>query len=145
MILRSAGFALIGLTVYYLTRWVGLSLAWSRGGPGFAFREGTVLVTGAWLLLSLALALGAGFLAGWIAGSLGGSRPVQLVAGFLLVAGVVGLATAARRERVEPPEDLAGLGVREALVVAEAPGWLAVVEPLLATAGALVGGAGRQR
>lgn len=143
--LRGAGAALVGLTLYYVARWIGLAIAWTRGGADFAFRDGTATVTGAWLLFSLALALGAAFLGGLAAGSLGGSRSVQLVAGFLLVAGAVTVATAGRRERVEPPEDLGSLGVREALVVAEAPGWFAVAEPLLATAGALVGGAGRQR
>lgn len=143
--LRDIGTALIGLALYYSTRWLGLSLAWSRWGPGFAFREGTVSVTGGWLAFSLALAVGGAFLGGWVAGSLRGGKAVQLLAGFLLLLGAVSVLTGARRETVDPPEDLGRLSVQEALVVARQPGWFAVLEPLAATAGALIGGTGRQR
>jgi hypothetical protein len=140
---RHIGAALVGLAVYFVAHWLGLVIAWGRWGPDFAFRGQTAVVTGGWLLFSLALAVGAAFLGGWVAGSLGGGRPVQLLAGFLLILGMVTVVTGSRRAPVEPPEDLAALSVREALVVAVEPGWAGVLEALLATAGALVGGAGR--
>ena len=141
---RQIGAALVGLAAYFVAHWLGLSIAWGQWGPGLAFRGETAVVTGGWVLFSLALAFGAAFLGGWAAGSLGGGRPVQLLAGFLLILGAVSVVTELRRETVEPPEDLASLGVREALVVAVEPGWTGVLETLLATAGALVGGAGRR-
>ncbi|MEZ5331704.1 MAG: hypothetical protein R2991_06550 [Thermoanaerobaculia bacterium] len=143
--LRDVGAAVAGLALFFVVRWLGLSLAWKAWGVGFAFEPGTTTVSTPWILLSLGLALAGAFLGGWVAGSMRGGRAVQLLAGALLLLGVVGVVAGARREHLDAPEDLGTLTSGEVLVVARAPGWMAVLEPLLATAGALVGGTGRRR
>lgn len=143
--LRDVGAAVAGLALCFAVRWSGLSLAWRGWGPSFVFRSGTAEVSVSWVLLSLGLTLGGAFLAGWVVGSLRGGRAVQLLAGSLLLLGFVGLVVGTGRGHVDVPEDLASLTAEEVLVVVQTPGWLAVLEPLVATAGALVGGTGRRR
>jgi hypothetical protein len=93
-----------------------------------------------WLIVSLGAALVGGWLCARIAK---GGRAVQVLAGLLLILGIisaVGERMMAQSEAAAPVVREADINSMEAMMSAQSPAWVSFANPLLGMVGVLIGG-----
>lgn len=133
------GYVVMALSV--MTAFTALYLAL---GPERAFRANSFEPSTTWILASLML----GFAAAWIGGAVcrrlaRQSAAVRVLAGIVLVLGLVSLIPTLRRE----PSDerrTAAISSFEAMKKARQPTWVAVLNPIIGAAGVLLAASRRR-
>jgi hypothetical protein len=109
--------------------------------PGFAFQPETCDVTPAWLIWALATGLAGAVASGFVAVAVARRRRAAWVlAGLVLVLGLVSAGMNMTRERPPSSESAAGLSALERAGRAVQPTWYALTLPLLGACGVLAGG-----
>jgi hypothetical protein len=142
---RLIGGIIAGYLAYFLVVFILMSVAWLLLGANGAFRPGVWDVTVMWSALMVLASLLAGLTAGFGVGRIAKDERTPLaLAGFVLLMGLVlawpvisGAAPAAPTPRPEQ------LPMFDAMAQGQAPLWVALLNPVLGTAGVLLGARGR--
>ncbi len=105
------------------------------------FAEGTFEASMTWIALSLILGLAAAFVGGWVAASVGGkTRAVPLLAGMVLVFGLISAGSEMQSADPRGGPRSADATMSDAMAHARQPTWITFVNPLLGAVGILIGG-----
>ena len=136
-----AGYAVIAIFIV-----TAFTLAYMAGGAGFAFQGESLDVTTGWLAMATVVNLVAACLGGWIASVIAKEKSptaVKVLAGIVLVLGLLLALVNLRSERPTPSKPIAELTSSEAAQFATQPNWYNFIIPLIGFAGVLLGGRGR--
>ncbi len=122
-----------------------LTVSWIVLGASFAFEEGTTRTSAGWCILALVLGFPGAMLGGWVAAIIARSptnRPVKILAGLMLVLGLMEGVVAFQKARTTEPaaQSAAEMSFMEAATAAVQPAWYSFSMPFVATAGVLFGG-----
>jgi hypothetical protein len=139
--LRATAGVIVGYLAMFLVVFVLLSGAFLALGVDRTFQPGTYDVTTLWLVVWFAVTALAGLAGGYVCAALSASRKAPVVlAGLVLL---LGLAMAAPVLMAKPPEANqmrgADVGNLEAMQYAREPVWVAIMNPVLGAAGAILG------
>jgi len=145
--LRIIAGVLGGYLIMVLTIMLTFTLAYRVLGVEGSFQPDSYDVSPVWIVLSILLGLAAAVLGGWIAIKIGrDSRTVLWLAGLVIV---LGLSTAIMEgmhdDRQDPVVREGGLNNREAMMMAEEPLWISLLNPFLGAVGVFLGGQIRKR
>jgi hypothetical protein len=138
--MRTVVAVVVGYVVMFVAVFVSFSIAYLLMGTGGAFRPGTYDVSLLWVAASLVLGFLAAVAGGLVAVRIGRSvRAAHLLAGLVLVLGLL-LAIPALLDGEAPPmERPATVDNFEAMQNAKQPDWMTLVNPILGAVGVLAG------
>lgn len=138
--LRSILGAVAGYIVTFIAVFVLLTGAYLAIGTDRAFQPGNYQVSMLWLVVSTVLSFIAAVIGGYIASLAGnGFTAVKILAGIMIVLGAI---MAAMVVMTPPPADTRAADVpnMEAMMKAQTPLWVALLNPIIGAVGAVVGG-----
>lgn len=138
--MRTIGSVIAGYATMFIVVFVGLMVAYMVLGTDGAFKVGSFEPSLTWLVIMFVVgfvaAVGGGFVCRAIAKSNGA---VKALVGVVLVLGLLS-AIPAFMQSDEAPERTGDLAGMEAMGQARQPLWVALVNPIIGAAGALIGG-----
>jgi hypothetical protein len=142
---RSIGSAVAGYLVVFATIFGAMTAAWFALGENGTFRPGVWELTNSWIVISSAVALGAGALGGLVTAKLArDTRGLKILAGLIVVIGVLlALPILTGSHPQAPLPRATGLPMFQAMANGQPPAWLVLLNPLLSASAALL--AGRRR
>jgi hypothetical protein len=138
--MRSAGAAILGYFVIFVTVFATFSVSYLILGPDRTFQPGVYEVSTGWVVISLVLSFGAAVLGGVTTRSVDRDGPgVVWLAVLVAVLGLVMAYSAWTAETAELAR-AADVGNLEAMRNARPPSWLALLNPVVGVLGVLAGG-----
>ena len=132
--------AVVGYVVYFFCVFLlftGLSVAL---GPDRLFLPGNYEPSALWIIGALSIGLIAAVIGGYVAALIGKSGAVRIMAGLVVLIGVI-VFVGLFRENIPPEPRTVDLPIMEAMFKAREPLWVAAVNPLLLVIGVFAGGA----
>lgn len=138
--LRSILGGIAGYIVMFIFVFATFTAAYLALGTDRAFAQGTYQVSWLWILVSTVLGTIGAIIGGYVAALAGkGSTAVKVLAGIILVMGILTIAMAAMAPALT---DARGADVpnMEAMTKAQTPLWIAVINPIIGILGAMIGG-----
>ena len=144
---RIIGGVVVGYVVMALLVFGTFTLAYLAMGTDGAFKPSSYDVTPLWLATSFALGLLAAVVGGFVCASIAkGTKAPAILAGAVLVLGLlmaiqVLTAPAADSPKVRSSE----VGNMDAMMSAEQPAWVALLNPFVGVAGTLLGASFKRR
>lgn len=130
-----AGYVTMALLVFIFFTALYLAL----GAEG-AFTSGTYTVSLTWIIISCVLSLIAAIAGGFVCAAVSrSSRAVQVLAGLVLVLGILLAIPVLTSSDVRPNVRTGAVPNLEAMAKARTPGWVALLNPVLGTIGVLIG------
>jgi hypothetical protein len=141
---------IVGYVVIFIWVAVTLAVAWVVLGSSFAYEEGTLETTVGWCLVMMATGVVGATLGGLVTALVAPSptrAPVKVLAGFVLVLGIVGAVwhLIVDEPAAEPSKAVAEMTMYEAASESVAPTWYNFGIPVVGAAGVLIGGSLRRR
>lgn len=127
--------AYIVLFILIFATFTGVYLAL---GADKAFQAGTYDVTMLWIIISLVLGTICSVIAGYVAAMIGSKGAVKVLAGIVLVMGI--LTIIAVSVSPKPGPRTPSVSNMEAMSQAQQPPWLCVLNPIIGIAGVMIGG-----
>jgi len=116
------------------------SAAYLALGPDGSFKPGTYDVSALWLVVSIVLSFAAAVVGGRVCAAVARTlTPPKVLAGIVLVLGLVLAVPAMMREGGEPLPRPASVGNVEAMQNAVQPLWITLLNPLIGAAGVMAG------
>jgi hypothetical protein len=141
MMVRTIGSIVVGYLAMALVVFAGLTLAYLVVGPDRAFRPGVFDVSPLWVAISIVVGFGAAFLGGWLARRISGTvRGPQLLAGLVVILGLALALPALLGDPAAAGMRADALGPFDAMMQAQTPLWLMLLNPVIGAIGVLVGG-----
>lgn len=145
--LRSIGSAVVGYIAIFLVVFVSLTGAYLLVGVDRAFRPGVYDVSALWVVISIAVGIGAALVGGWVSRKVAGQvLGPRLLAGLVFVLGlamaVPALTAGGGSDAGSEPvaERTSEVGPMEAMQQAKSPLVAVLLNPLIGMVGVLVGG-----
>lgn len=139
--LRTIGSIVLGYLAMFAVVFVGLTIAYLAVGPDRAFRPGAFDVSLLWVALSIVVGFGAAYLGGWLARRVSGTpRGPQLLAALVLVLGFAMALPVLLGGPADAGIRADTLGPLDAMMQAQTPLWIMLLNPVIGAIGALVGG-----
>jgi len=130
-----------GYVLMFVAVLVSFAVAYLVLGADGSFKEGTYDITVLWggvsIVLGLAAAVAGGVVAAMIAKK--GSNAPKVLAGVVLVVGLVFSAIQLTSDRPDPGPRVGEVGFNDAMMKAEQPTWFTFMTPVLSAVGVLVG------
>jgi len=137
---RAIGSVVLGYVVMAVAVFATFSIAYLVLGPDGSFKPGTYQVSGLWLVVSIVLSFAAAVVGGCVCAAVARTpTPPKVLAGIVLVLGLVLAIPAMMRESGEPVPRPESVGNVEAMQNAEQPLWITLLNPLIGAAGVMVG------
>lgn len=135
---KNIGAAVLGWVAMFAGVFVLMSVFWMVLGADGAFRAGSWDVSVGWSLGSVVIGLLAAVIGGFVCAKVSADVwGVRFLIGLVLVLGVIlALPDASAAAPSPRPDDI---GMFEAIMSAQQPGWLAWLNPVLGAVGALLG------
>ena len=138
------GRSILAVIVGYLAMAVGLFLVFTAVylvmGAGGAFQADSYQVSMVWIVMSfvisLAAALGGGYLCATVAGSMGAPK---FLAGLVLVLGLLQAGWEVTHPKPDPGARLGDVPNLEAMMKAQTPTWVMVITALIGAGGVMIG------
>lgn len=138
--LRIVASVVVGYIVLFLCVFALLSGAYLALGADGAFQPGSYQVSTTWILISFVLSFAAAVVGGLVSRGIARSQTgPRALAGLVLVLGLV-MAVSVAMSPPPPAVRDASLPNMEAMMKAQTPFWVAVLNPLVGVAGVLLGG-----
>ena len=138
--LRSILGAIAGYVIMFFCIFLLFSAAYLAMGADGAFVPGGYDVSMTWIVMSFVLGFLAALVAGYSAAVIGkGSTAVKILAGIVLVLGIVSAIAVSMSPRPEGART-ADVPNLEAMSKAQTPLWVALINPFIGIAGVLIGG-----
>ena len=144
---RAIGSVVLGYVAMAVVVFVCMSVAYLLLGTEGSFRAGSYEVSGAWLVVTLVVGLGAAILGGFVCAAIAKTaRPTRVLAAVVLVLGLAMAMPALTDsdpgdERVREGE----VAMFDAMQEARQPNWVMLLNPLIGAIGVLVGAGLRRR
>ena len=133
--------AIVGYIVMVVVVFTTFSGSYLAMGADGAFRPGTYDVSLLWIVVSLVLAIIAAVIGGTVASRIGGPTGVKVLAGLVVVLGLLSaLPVLSPETDPRPKVRTDAVGNMEAMTNARQPAWNALLMPFLGAAGVLAGG-----
>ena len=134
--------AIAGYIVIFIIIFVTFSGAYLTMGADKAFEPGTYDVTMTWIGVSFVLGFIASVIGGFVAALIGNKGAVRILAGIVLVMGVLTLVMVSMSPKPGPRTP--SVSNFEAMAQAQQPLWLCIANPILGIIGVMVGGSLRK-
>ena len=144
---RSVIAVVVGYVVMFALVFVTFTAAYLAMGADRALQTGSYDVSALWLAVGFALsvlaAVAGGYVCAWIARRRG---PAVALAGLVLVLGLAMALMGALAPPADRPSTRTGdVGNLEAMKYARTPTWIALINPLIGSAGVLMGARMREK
>ncbi len=137
---------IVGYVVMALLVFLTFSVAYLAMGANHAFKPGTYNVSLRWTALSFVLSLIAAIVGGYTCALIARStRAAQVLAGIVLVLGIIIAIPALTGSDTRPNTRPADVPNMQAMQSARTPGWVAILNPIVGVVGVLVGASIRQK
>jgi len=137
---------IVGYVVMALLVFLIFSVAYLAMGANHAFKPGTYDVSLRWTALSFVLSLIAAIVGGYTCALIARStRAAQVLAGIVLVLGIIIAIPAITGSDTRPNIRPADVPNMQAMQNARTPAWVAVLNPIVGVVGVLVGAGIRQK
>jgi uncharacterized membrane protein len=136
--------AILGVVVGYIAMAVFVfclfTIAYLAMGADAAFRAGTYEVSMLWIVVSIVLSFIAALIGGFVCAVLSRSkRAVQVLAGIVLVLGILVAIPVLMGNDVRPNVRTGNVPNLQAMQNARTPKWIALLNPVIGAVGVLVG------
>lgn len=128
--------------VLFILIFATFTCAYLALGPDKAFQPGSYDVTMLWIAVSLVLGLICSVIAGYVAAVIGSKGAVKVLAGIVLVMGILTILAVSFSPK--PGPRTSGVSNMEAMTQAQQPLWLCVLNPIVGIIGVMVGGGMRK-
>ena len=145
---RIIGAVVVGYLVMALLIFGTFTLAYLAMGADGAFKPSSYDATPLWLVTSFALGLLAAVAAGFVCASIAkGTKAPAILAGAVLVLGLFVCAIPVLTARMANPPKVRSseVGNMDAMMNAEQPAWVALLNPFVGAAGTLLGARFKRR
>jgi hypothetical protein len=137
---------IVGFVVMQVLLFLTFSVAYLALGANHAFKPGTYNVSLRWAALSFVLGLIAAIVGGYTCALIARStRAAQVLAGLVLVWGVVLAIPAITGSDTRPNTRPADVPNMQAMMNVRTPVWVAILNPIVGVVGVLVGASIRQK
>lgn len=124
--------------VLFILIFAAFTCAYLVLGADKAFQPGTYDVSMIWIGISLTLGFVCAVIAGYVAAVIGSKGAVKVLAGIVLVMGILTIMAVAFSPK--PGARTPSVSNMEAMMQAQQPLWLCVVNPIIGIVGVMVGG-----
>lgn len=131
--------AIAGYIATFIFIFATFSGAYLAMGADTAFTPGKYDVSMTWIIVSTILGFVGAVIGGYVASVIGGSGAVKIMAGIVLVLGILTIVMVALSPAMIDVRT-ADVPNLEAMSKAQTPLWLAVLNPIIGIVGVLVGG-----
>lgn len=131
--------AIVGYIATFIVIFVTFSGAYLAMGTNTAFVPGKYDVSVTWIAISIVLGFIAAVVGGYVASLIGGSGAVKIMAGIVIVLGIVTVIMV-WMSPIPPDTRPADVSNLEAMSKARTPIWLAILNPIIGIIGVMVGG-----
>jgi hypothetical protein len=131
--------AIAGYIATFIFIFATFSGAYLAMGADTAFTPGKYDVSMTWIIVSTILGFVGAVIGGYVASLIGGSGAVKIMAGIVLVLGILTIVMVALSPAMIDVRT-ADVPNLEAMSKAQTPLWLAVLNPIIGIVGVLVGG-----
>lgn len=136
---------ILGYVVVFIFIFATFSAAYLLMGPNHAFKPGSYDVSLRWLAVSTVLGFIGAAIGGYVAALVGRSgTAVKITAAIVLLIGILTIAMVAMSPRSTEARS-SDVSNMEAMRRAQQPLWVAVLNPIIAIAGVLIGGSFRRK
>ena len=144
---RIIGAVVVGYVVMTLLIFGTFTLAYLAMGADGAFKPSSYDATPLWLAVSFALGLLAAVVAGFVCASIAkGTKAPAILAGAVLVLGLLmAIPVVTSRNADAPKVRSSEVGNMDAMMHAEQPAWVALLNPFIGVAGTLMGASFKRR
>ena len=144
---RIIGAVVVGYVVMALLIFGTFTLAYLAMGADGAFKPSSYDATPLWLATSFALGLLAAVVAGFVCASIAkGTKAPAILAGAVLVLGLLmAIPVLTARIANSPKVRSSEVGNMDAMMDAEQPAWVALLNPFVGAAGTLLGASFKRR
>lgn len=129
--------------VLFILIFATFTAAYLALGAEKAFQPGNYDVSMIWIVISLVLGTVCAVIAGYLAAVIGSKGAVKVLAGIVLVMGILTLVVVAVSPKPTDPRT-PSVSNMEAMAKAQQPLWLCVLNPIMGVVGVLVGGSLRK-
>ena len=137
---------IVGYVVMALVIFLTFTVAYLVMGAGQAFKPGTYNVSLRWIAISFVLGLIAAIVGGYTCALIARStRAAQVLAGIVLVLGIIVAIPAITGSDTRPNTRPAEVPNMQAMQNARTPAWVAILNPIVGLVGVLVGASIRQK
>lgn len=137
---------IVGYVVMALLVFLTFSVAYLAMGADAAFKPASYEASLFWIIVSFVLGLVAALVGGYTCAVIArGRRAPQVLAGLVLVLGILVAIPALRANDTRSVARSGNVSNMEAMQKARTPGWVALINPLIGAVGVLVGAGLKQR
>ena len=137
--LRTAGGVIVGYVVMFFVVFVLFTIAYLSMGTERAFRPGSFDVSALWLGTSIVVGFAAALVGGLISVKVGGTQAGMILAGLVLVLGIVMAFPTLNEAEKNTGERSGDHSNFEAMEQANQPSWIAFLNPVIGAVGVWVG------
>lgn len=144
---RIIGAVVVGYLVMALLIFGTFTLAYLAMGADGAFKPSSYDATPLWLAVSFALGLLAAVVGGFVCASIAkGTKAPAILAGAVLILGLLmAIPVLTARNANSPKVRSSEVGNMDAMMSAEQPAWVALLNPFVGVAGTLLGASFKRR
>jgi hypothetical protein len=139
--LRATGAVVLGYIVMFVLVFCLLTGLWLVLGADGALRPGFYRISSAWLAAMVIVSIIAAVAGGWVCAATAarGSKAPRVLAGLVIVLGLLLAIPALTGERAEPRTRSGEVSMFEAMANVEEPAWISLANPFIGAIGTLIG------